>query len=108
MRHVTRTAACLLALLGAGMAIGAATNPVVDIGNFAFAPKTISVAAGTRLTFRNHDDVPHSIVIPDLQVNSGMLDTDDKFETALTKPGTYTYFCGVHPQMTGKITVTAP
>jgi plastocyanin len=67
----------------------------------------MTVSAGTRVTWVNHDDVPHtatSTVKPRL-FDSGTLDTDDRFEHVFTTPGTYDYYCALHPKMTGQIIV---
>jgi plastocyanin len=79
----------------------------VSIGNFAFNPANIEVPVGTRLTWSNEDDVPHTIVCTDagLAIKSPPLDTDQKYTTLLEKPGTYRYFCSLHPHMTGTIVV---
>ena len=103
--------AVLFALAMAGHADAATAEAAIPantvmIDNFSFNPNTITVPAGTHIVFKNHDDLPHSIVIPDLQQRSKMLDTDDQYETVLEKPGKYVFFCGVHPMMKGEITVT--
>jgi len=79
----------------------------VRIDNFAFSPKELVIKAGTTVTWQNADDVPHTATSKgDPQVfDSGALDTDDKFSFTFSKPGTYTYYCKVHPHMTGVITV---
>jgi plastocyanin len=79
----------------------------VTIDNFAFNPKTLTVSVGTEVTWINRDDVPHtatSAVKPRV-FDSKTLDTDDKFSHVFTAPGTYQYFCTVHPHMTGEIVV---
>jgi plastocyanin len=82
------------------------TAPVtVTVDNFSFTPKEITVAAGTTITWVNHDDVPHTIVSTDKKFRSKALDTDDQFSFTFTDSGTYAYFCSVHPMMTGKIIV---
>ena len=81
-------------------------NQVV-IDNFAFGPRALTVAAGTRVTFVNRDDVPHtatSTATP-RAFSSGTLDTDGRFSHVFTTPGTYEYFCALHPRMTGTIIV---
>jgi plastocyanin len=77
----------------------------ITIDNFSFSPKEITVAAGTTITWVNHDDVPHTVVSPDKKFRSKALDTDDQFSFTFTDAGTYSYFCSVHPMMTGKIIV---
>lgn len=77
----------------------------VKIDNFSFGPATLTVAPGTTVTWKNNDDVPHTVVSDDKIFKSKALDTDDKFSYTFTKPGTYNYFCSVHPKMTAKIVV---
>jgi plastocyanin len=79
----------------------------VVIDNFRFSPRELTVAASTKVTWVNRDDVPHtatSTARPKL-FDSRTLDTDGKFAHVFTTPGTYEYFCAVHPHMTGKIIV---
>jgi plastocyanin len=77
----------------------------VKIDNFSFGPATLTVATGTTVTWTNNDDVPHTVVSDDKLFKSKALDTDDKFSYTFTKPGTYNYFCSVHPKMTAKVVV---
>jgi plastocyanin len=77
----------------------------VNIDNFVFTPKEITVAKGTTVTWFNHDDVPHTVANPDKRFKSKALDTDDKFSLTFTDSGTYAYFCSIHPMMTGKVIV---
>jgi plastocyanin len=79
----------------------------VKIENFAFVPKDIQIAVGTVVTWQNADDVPHTATSEDdpQTFDSGPLDTDDKYSFTFSKPGKYTYYCKVHPHMTGVITV---
>jgi|SRR5262249_50619380 len=79
----------------------------IVIDNFTFDPPTLTVSAGTKVTWVNHDDVPHTATstAKPRQFDSGTLDTDGKFSHVFTAPGTYDYFCAVHPKMTGQIIV---
>ena len=77
----------------------------VKIDNFSFGPTTLTVAVGTTVTWINRDDIPHTVVSDDKVFKSKVLDTDEKFSFTFTKPGTYPYFCSVHPKMTGKVVV---
>jgi plastocyanin len=83
-----------------------APNQVV-IDNFTYSPLTLTVAAGTKVTWVNRDDVPHTVTSPNKPrvLASPSLDTDESFTFEFTRPGTYDYFCAVHPKMTGKIIV---
>ena len=79
----------------------------VVIGNFTFEPSTLTVSAGTILTWVNEDDAPHTVIgtDPDSPLKSPPLDTGERYAIALTKPGTYRYFCSLHPHMTGTVIV---
>jgi plastocyanin len=77
----------------------------VSIDNFSFAPMEMTIPAGSQVTWINKDDVPHTVVSVDHQFKSKALDTDEKFSFTFPNPGTYEYFCSVHPKMTGKIVV---
>jgi plastocyanin len=85
-----------------------AAAPNVSIGNFTFKPQSLQVAAGTTVSWVNEDDVPHTIVgsDPGSPLKSGALDTDASYSAVLDKPGTYPYFCSLHPHMTGTVVVT--
>jgi len=79
----------------------------VKIDNFSFSPTALTVPAGTTVTWTNRDDIPHTVVsTEDPRVfKSKVLDTDEKFSFTFSKPGTYPYFCSIHPKMTGKVIV---
>jgi amicyanin len=78
----------------------------VKIDNFSFTPNTITVPVGTTVTWTNQDDVPHNVVSSEGKtLKSPVMDTDQKFSFTFTKSGTYSYFCGIHPKMTGKVIV---
>jgi plastocyanin len=83
-----------------------AADMEVNIDNFAFTPKELTVKAGTTIVFRNRDDIPHSVVGSKGEFHSKALDTDDSFSFTFTKAGTYDYSCGLHPRMQGMIVVT--
>lgn len=86
------------------IATGTAT---VTINNFAFVPATMQVTAGSTVTWINHDDMPHNVVssAQPRAFSSPPLDTDEHFSYRFTKTGIYTYFCSLHPRMTGTIIV---
>ena len=82
-----------------------AATAAVKIDNFSFGPATLTIAVGTTVTWVNHDDIPHNVVSTDGLFKSKVMDTDEKFSFTFTKAGTFPYFCGIHPKMTGKIVV---
>ena len=94
--------------MGATTVAAAPSEPnAVNIDNFAFGPATITVAAGTKVTWTNRDDEPHTVTSADdpKLFRSAALDTNDSFSFTFDKPGTYRYFCSIHPQMTAMVVV---
>jgi plastocyanin len=77
----------------------------VKIDNFSFSPGTITIPTGTTVKWTNRDDIPHTVVNDDQKFQSKALDTDESYSYTFTKPGTYPYFCSIHPKMTGKVVV---
>ena len=77
----------------------------VKIDNFSFGPAELKVPVGTTVTWTNRDDIPHTAVSTDKTFKSKVLDTDEKFSFTFSKPGKYTYYCKVHPHMTGVVVV---
>ena len=77
----------------------------VRIDNFTFSPATVTISPGTKVTWINHDDVPHTATSATKVFASSALDTDKKFSFVFTKTGTFPYYCAVHPHMTGQIIV---
>jgi plastocyanin len=111
-----RAAAMIGALLTFGVAADPAATPPsaenghadkIVIGNFTFEPSTLTVPAGTVLTWLNEDDAPHTVIgtDPASPIKSQPLDTGERYSITLTKPGTYRYFCSLHPHMTGTVVV---
>jgi len=90
-----------------GLSAHAAEPNTVIIDNFAFAPAILSVAPGTKVTWANSDEEPHTVTSADAGATfkSAALDTNDKFSFTFDKPGTYKYFCSIHPHMVGTIVV---
>jgi amicyanin len=84
----------------------AADATAVKIGNFTFGPQELKVKAGTTVTWTNEDDMPHTVVSPN-NFRSKVLDTNSAYSFTFTTPGTYKYFCSLHPHMTGTIVVEA-
>ena len=77
----------------------------VKIDNFSFGPADVNIPVGTTVTWTNHDDVPHVVASDDKLFKSKALDTDDHFSFTFSKPGTYVYYCSIHPKMTAKVVV---
>ena len=83
----------------------AVSTPTVNIDNFKFVPATLTVTAGTTVTWKNEDDSPHRIGDKNGTLKSAALDTDDTFSHTFMVPGEYAYICTIHPYMAGTIIV---
>ena len=101
-------AAMLLSGLGAVAWAGDAPGTAqVTIDNFSFSPQLLTIAPGTKVTWTNRDDIPHTVTSSEdpAHVRSGPLDTDESYSMTFDKPGTYGFFCSLHPHMTSKVVV---
>jgi len=85
----------------------AAATATVKITDFHFDPESVTVAHGASVTWVNQDDVPHTATAKGDKplFDSKALDTDEHYSFTFTTAGTYTYYCKVHPHMTGTIIV---
>ncbi|PWC40351.1 cupredoxin family copper-binding protein [Azospirillum sp. TSO22-1] len=100
-------AAALATPLTAAAAL-AAEPAEVRIDNFTFNPPSLTVAPGTVVTFSNADDIPHTVAASDRSWKSPVLDTGQSFSFTFAKPGSYAYFCSLHPRMVGVVVVAGP
>lgn len=113
MKALRHAAVLSMLCLCCGVAMAAKTTATpraavtqVEIRNFAFAPNTMTVAAGTRVVWTNRDEEPHVITSAGKQFTSSpALDTSDTYAVTFSKPGTYAYYCSIHPMMVGTIIV---
>jgi plastocyanin len=96
--------AAVLAMLAAVAA--SAADIKVGIDNFTFNPQVVTVKAGDTVVWTNRDDIPHTVADPG-KFKSKALDTGDTYSFTFTTPGSYSYFCSLHPHMTGRIVVEA-
>jgi len=104
-------------LLGAALivvsAVVAAADPtpakeaptVVEIHNMRFIPVTLTVPAGTKVTWVNEDGTPHTVTDKGDVFHSALLDKKGSFSYTFASPGEFAYFCTIHPMMVGKIVV---
>ena len=108
---MTRT---LLAAFAGALIFAAAPAPAqpapaagtIKIDNFTFGPQALTVAVGTTVTWINQDDIPHIVVSSDgKSFRSKVLDTGDRFSFTFARPGSFGYFCSIHPHMTGTVLV---
>jgi len=104
-----RIAAALTALALLAAPAARAQDARVAIDNFTFNPPRLTIPVGTTVTWINQDDIPHVVASTGNAFRSKALDTDDTFAFTFTRPGTYEYFCSLHPHMKATIVVgTAP
>src|ERR1700760_147417 len=92
------------AALCSPMSAAYCAETMVTIDNFTFTPAQLTVKVGDTVTWKNHDDIPHTVVSAG-KFRSKTMDTDDSFSFTFTAAGDYKYFCSLHPHMTGMITV---
>jgi plastocyanin len=96
---------CSLGSSGAHAAATADSSTIVMAKDFMFAPTSLTVAAGSTVTWTNNDDEPHTVVSDNGLFRSAALDTNQSFSFRFDKPGTYRYACSIHPRMVGTIIV---
>ena len=93
-------------ILAAGAPVAGESRVVID--NFSFSPAALTVAVGTKVTWTNRDDIPHTVT--DSQTprafRSQPLDSGESFSFTFERPGTYRYFCSLHPHMQGSVVVS--
>jgi amicyanin len=81
------------------------TGPHIEIKAHGYGIPELAVQPGTTVTWINHDDDPHTVTSTENVFRSPGIDTDETYSYTFTKPGTYEYFCTLHPLMTGKVVV---
>ena len=105
---LTMAAPFVTSVKAAEPAAPAAGTVQVNIFNYKFDPETVTVVAGTTVTWTNKDEIPHTVASTDKSFPaSAGLDTGDSYSYTFTKPGTYSYYCTLHPFMKGTVVVTA-
>jgi plastocyanin len=118
MAGVFLAATLLLVIVGCSDDQGARNHPSttpgtspaatdsVTVRNLAFSPASISVPAGTTVTWTNQDTPPHDVTFADGE-HSERLDTGATYERTFAATGSFDYVCSIHPQMNGRVVVTA-
>lgn len=77
----------------------------IVISNFSFSPATLTVKAGSTVTWTNQDSMGHSATADDNSFDTGILYNGKSGTVTFNKTGTYTYHCSIHPSMHGTIVV---
>ena len=98
------TVLCLIAAISPSSAAPPDSTQIV-IKDFTFVLSSVTVKAGSTVTWVNKDDEPHSIVSDTGLFRSGAVDTNESYSFKLDKPGTYPYHCALHPRMVATIIV---
>ncbi len=79
----------------------------MNMQNFAYQMANIQVRVGTTVTWTNQDNVPHSVTFKNGMKDSGLLSQGQSFSYTFNTPGTYQYYCTVHPYMVATVTVVS-
>jgi plastocyanin len=80
----------------------------ITIKNFAFSPAMLTIKTGSTVTWKNQDTAPHQIASDPgtpVSFSSDSLANGASYQFTFTQPGTYTYYCTIHPNMKGTIIV---
>ena len=86
-------------------AAGSSDPTNILMKDFMFAPTSLTVKAGSTVTWVNMDDEPHTAVSDTGLFRSAAIDTNESFSFKFDKPGTYHFTCSIHPRMVGTIVV---
>jgi plastocyanin len=89
---------------GTAMAQGDTSVSIVDFG---FDPGSVTIDAGSTVTWTNTGNATHTVTSDDGAFDSGNLASGDSYSFTFDTPGTYNYHCAIHPNMTGTIVVNA-
>ena len=84
---------------------GTSDSTRIVIKEFMFMPNSLTVSAGSTVTWANMDDEPHNVISDTGLFKSGGMDTNESFSFKFDKPGTYHVTCSIHPRMVGTIVV---
>jgi plastocyanin len=91
---------------GNGPVNAGAPSPVqIAVKNFMFMPASLTIKAGSAVTWVNKDEEPHTVVSDTGLFRSGAVDTNETFAFQFDKPGIYHFTCSIHPRMVGTIVV---
>ena len=82
-----------------------AQTATVEIRQMTFSPSTLTITAGTKVTWVNDDDMPHTVTDKGRVFRSAALDTEERFSFTFATSGEFTYFCAIHPSMVGRVIV---
>ncbi|MFL5759739.1 MAG: cupredoxin family copper-binding protein [Thermomicrobiales bacterium] len=89
-----------------GQQVAAQGTQAVTIAGFAFSPSSLTIEAGTTVTWTNQDSATHTATADDGSFDTGNIAQGQSASVTFDTPGTFTYHCAIHPNMTATITVT--
>ena len=92
-------------VLAASTAAPSVERPRISIAQFTFGPSALTVPGGTTVTWTNRDEDSHTVTSTEGIFTSPALDRGETFSYRFTAPGTYAYYCALHPRMTARILV---
>jgi plastocyanin len=104
-RRVALALAAVLLAAPISAAVAAEAGPRIEIREHRFSAALVTVPPGTTVTWVNHDDDVHTVTSTVDLFRSPGLDSDETYAYTFTRPGTYEYYCTLHPLMTGKVIV---
>jgi plastocyanin len=108
-RLLFKSSVVLLAVSGLALVTGDrldAGGASVAVVDFAFQPGGVQVSAGGTVSWTNNGESEHTVTASDGSFNSGTLSPGAGFSSTFSTPGTFSYNCTLHPEMTGTVTVT--
>jgi plastocyanin len=83
----------------------ASKSEKVEIVEFTYEPDPVVVQAGGKVIWQNQDTAPHTATADDGSFDTGTIEQGKTGSATFKEPGTYTYFCEIHPTMHGTIEV---
>ena len=86
-----------------------ANTAAVTIAGFAYSPEQLTIPLGTTVTWTNNDAAPHDVVSYDrFSIVSDLMETGESFAQRFDEPGSFAYFCTLHPSMQAVVVVEPP
>jgi len=105
LKLTSLVAVALAGILATASHVPAARPASVGIKDFTYGPAVLTVPVGAQVTWTNHDEEPHTITSATGAFGSAGLSHDETFAQTFARPGTYAYFCALHPQMRATVVV---
>ena len=108
MARVAGVLALLIAFGSPGTAtVSAQSTTTITIADLAFSPANVTIQIGDTVVFANNDSVAHTATANDGSFDTGTIQPGESASVTFTTAGTFSYFCQIHPSMSGSVTVQA-